>query len=505
MLLKNKLEYLFGFLAVLVVLLLSAPANHSEAEDTYYYARMVECGEWGDMFHGHHLLYLPMSRLLYSSAQVMGYEGRALPLLVGISMISAAVAVCLFSALLRGNGVRKGTAWAFAGALMFSYGFWRYGVAAEIYLPALAFAMAALVSAQLGRLWFCICFSAAALLFHLVCIPVVLMAIPLFYVLRKQFRFVWIHIGVVSVLVSGVYGFVALRAGFTLFPDEMVMRSSLVQPVTWAKGIFAFGQSLLSGNFLFVMPGVADQLVAMFPYHMLQEEVFMGAQAPAWMRWFAPFSFVVTSTGLIALIGFAMRRNDSVSSMAWAGVAWLIGSAGMAMWFEPANPEMWIFTIPAFWLVIGAFWNEVSGGIRWLPFVAAVLFAVHNFSGGMLLVRGEKGDYCRQKGTWIMEHTAAGDVVLVADSHSFTTYLQYWCSARVIDMKFRPLAEWENLDKEGARAIYVFGDVLAPLPPVARRDSASVDNLRKLGLVIKPQLDPVHQTAFGIIYKWRPQ
>jgi hypothetical protein len=107
------------FFAIIAFLAITAPSNHCEAEDTYYYARMAEQGAWSEMFHGHHLLYLPLARGIYRVVQLFGFSGRALPVLIGMSMLSAAAVICLFAALLRRSGQRR--RWVLP--LLFSYGF----------------------------------------------------------------------------------------------------------------------------------------------------------------------------------------------------------------------------------------------------------------------------------------------------------------------------------------------------------------------------------------------
>ncbi|VGO18290.1 hypothetical protein [Pontiella sulfatireligans] len=503
---KNpRIQMVLLFLGSLLLFMAVLPANHSDSEDAYYYARTVEQGEWSEMFHGHHLLYLPACRAVCRAVQAAGYSGRSLPVLIGISMLAGALCICLLASLFRGDGKRREMGWPFVAALFFSYGFWRYSVAAEIYIPALALSMAALLCARDGRLWWSELFSALALLLHLMCIPVVLVSIPLLLVLNRRFRCAGVHMAVVIALVAGVYAGVAWGGRFTFFPDSMVMRSSLGQPLTWAKGLFAFGQNLLSGNFLFSLPPVAERLTQMFPYHMLQEELFMGAQAPSWVQWLAPISFVAAGGAIVCLVVLALRRVSAFPPLGWAALAWLVGSAAMAMWFEPANPEMWIFTIPPLWLFLGLGWRCFPIGLKWLPVVVAGLLAFHNFIGGMLLLRSEANDYCRQKAEWIVEHAVAGDVVLVADSHSFTTYLQYGSPAQVEDMKFQGMDEWNALKKGATGRIYVYGDVLELLPAVARRDSSSVAELRTLGVALRPQLKRIHQDAFGAIYEWSGQ
>ena len=51
------------------------------------------------------------------------------------------------------------------------------------------------------------------------------------------------------------------------------------------RGIIAFGQCLISGNFLFGFTGVNDSLVALFPSRMLSEEQFMANHMPTWLPW----------------------------------------------------------------------------------------------------------------------------------------------------------------------------------------------------------------------------
>ena len=227
----------------------------------------------------------------------------------------------------------------------------------------------------------------------------------------------------------------------------------------------------------------------------------MGCNSPAWISWFAPLSFVVAGVVLIWMVVIAARRFSELPPLGWAGVAWFVGSCAMAMWFEPANPEMWIFAIPSLWLVLGLAWK--FGQLRWLPVAAASLLAIHNFAGGMLLVRNAEGDYCSRKAAWIVEQATSDDLVLVADSHSFSTYLQYWSSARIEDMKFQGLEDWNSMQKDVPGKIFVYSDVVDLLPAVARRDPQSVDQLRKVGDTLGPGLVRVYEDGFGVIYEWR--
>jgi hypothetical protein len=100
----------------------------------------------------------------------------------------------------------------------------------------------------------------------------------------------------------------------------------------------------------------------------------------------------------------------------------------------------------------------------------------------------------------------------MADSHSFSTYVQYWSPAQVIDAKFQGLpalpvlsnAEGSGVERETRPGghVFVYGDVIDPLPALLRRGPESVDQLRRLGEKLEPGLMPVHTNRFGTIYEW---
>jgi hypothetical protein len=149
------------------------PENHTEAEDAYYYARMVESGRGAELYHRHHLLYLPVGRALLTGARAAGYAGRALPVLIVWSVVAGAVTVTSLAILLGRRG-----GWAAVG-LLGSYGFWRYSGTAEIYVPVMALMTGALLCAvrsdrRVGWAAGAVILSSAALLLHLAALPAVL-------------------------------------------------------------------------------------------------------------------------------------------------------------------------------------------------------------------------------------------------------------------------------------------------------------------------------------------
>lgn len=510
---NGRLKTIVLFAALLGFFVLTAPINHSEAEDAYYYARMAEQGMSSEMFHAHHLLYLPLTRIVFHAVQLTGYAGRAFPVLTGISMISGALAVCLFAALLRRTGMKNRVVWPFSAALLFSYGFWRYSTTVEIYAPAAALSLLTLYCAVRSNerlfFWGSVLSGSFALLLHLVTIPAVLLAVPFLYMLRRQNIRAAVYVAVVLLIAAAGYGLVigcGLRPG--VFTDTLVQRGTLMNPLTWISALVAWGQTVCSGNFLFSIPAVSERIVQLLPFHMLQEELFMGEQAARWVSAVAPVTFglaVGLAAGIFCVVVRQCKRiriNQPATSV--AVLLWFIGSAAMALCFEPANPETWICVLPPFWLSAGLVWNAVPDGrlSRWMPAALATVLLLHNWIGGVSLVGNLSGDYCRQKGAWVAEQVRSGDLILTADSHSFVTFLEYQTRARVADAKFINIEQWNELKRQTSGRIFVFADVMELLPPVARRAPDAVRQIHEVSSQLQPGLLLVHSDQFGTVYQW---
>ena len=537
----------FLFFAALAFLALTVPANQLEAEDAYYYARMVEQGSGVELFHPHHLLYLPLSRVAFRCAQAGGYTGRAFPLLIALSALSAAAAVTLFARLLADAANRPGgvplrrtargktterqppaepgavapalgrrrfpVPW-FALALLFSYGFWRYGVTAEIYLPALALMLGALVAAvgaqRLdGRFGVGAALSVAAGLMHLVSLPLVLAAIPALYVLRRRRRLAIVHALVVAGGIAAAYGAVAAGPGWRGFADPAVARDGLTQPFTWVKAAAAAGQTLLSGNFLFAWPSAGDALQRIFPSRMLQEELFLGRQAAAWVRWLAPVTCAAALAGLVAvwlrILARLRATRAEPDALRGSALVWLAGSAALALWTEPANPEMWIAALAPFWLLTARLWPAVaseSRAVKLAPAALTVLLLAHNGVGGWALIASPRSDYARAKFAWLNARAKPGDLIVTAESYSVVTRQQYVLPARVADAKFLRPEDWPALRASVRGRIFVMGDVLEPVAALLRRDPAAVARLRALADEIRPGLALLHADEWGGVYEY---
>jgi sirohydrochlorin ferrochelatase len=128
---------------------------------------------------------------------------------------------------------------------------------------------------------------------------------------------------------------------------------------------------------------------------------------------------------------------------------------------------------------------------------------IHNWVGGMSLIQTPDGDYCRQKGAWVIAHACRGDLILTADSHSFVTFLEYQTPARVLDAKFRtPENVLQTLESRGSGRVLVYSDVINVLPALANRGAETVARLQALAGQLHSKLTPVFDTRGWVIYEW---
>lgn len=496
--------------ATLAFLTWTTPANRSEAEDAYYYAKRVEQASSAREFHVHHALYLPAGRLLFRTAQALGYEGRGLSVLTVWSRVSGAACIGLLLFLMQRYGRMAGPS---ALALLGSYGFWRYAVEAEIYVPMLALSLAALATIDRSRsrsgLWLASAFLAGALLLHLAAIAALAAAIAVLGFQGRRGSAVRVGLGVslfVGLILAGLDG----RVGLVTFHDSGVTRpfgvASLIQAIS------AFGHSLVSGNFIFAHPVWAGRLESLFPGRFLIEELFMGRHAPPGTVWISGLTAVLLVAAGVARAlqaGQACRRPaDSRERRALtlgAGV-WLALAIAAAVRTEPSNPEMWLMTLPALWLWLGLAGDPGTGRRGGIPWILAVALLAHNWFGGLRLLQDPGGDYLAWKGEAAVNRAAAGDVVLTADSHVFVTYLAYRTGAEVLDAKFlseetfgRRLRDWTG----PAPRIWVFEEVFHPLPPALRRQPEDVRRLRDLGNALRAEARLSGGNPGREIYEWR--
>ncbi|HKL20997.1 MAG TPA: hypothetical protein VJ904_04280, partial [Tichowtungia sp.] len=73
--------------------------------------------------------------------------------------------------------------------------------------------------------------------------------------------------------------------------------------------------------------------------------------------------------------------------------------------------------------------------------------------------------------------------------------------ARVLDVKSATARMVFDAIKQTKGRVFVFDDVINPLPPVRRRAAESVEELRRIAAWLTPQIEPVDDSGTGAAAK----
>ena len=502
------LKHILIALAALVVFVLVVPGNHTEAEDAFEYSRLVEEGRGAELFHPHHLLYLPMQKAVFGCANVVGYSGRSYYVARSVSMAAGAVALVLFllvaQRLLAATGRQQGGffAWITVFGLFSTYGFVRYACEVEIYIPAMVPMLAAVYSAlrpdgSKRSLVAGIACSALALLLHTINFATALVVVPLIHALLfRRRKFAAIHLFSTTALVVLVYGVVHGTVGMSSPPVDSASEGWL-QPGTPLKAVAGLGQCLVSANFAFAYEAVTATLQQWFPYRVFVEEIYTAQQMPPWMVAFAPFSFLLGVAGLLVggiwVAAGVVKQSLFREPCFWILLIWFAGTAAPTVLLEPSNPELWILSLAPLWLLFA--WLASSSWTKGFQRVAVgmvALLAFHNLLVGMGMLRNPEGDYNRQKAEWVLGRAAEGDVLYTADSFVFSFYLNYWSEAEV-----------RNANSQGwkqGKSTFVFDDVFNPPPAVGIRYPGFAKHVEAVAKELRPICSKVRQDRFGGVW-----
>lgn len=499
------LKPILFMVAALCVFAVLLPGNHSEAEDAFEYSRLVEEGQGAELFHPHHLLYLPVQKGIFNAVQSVGYEGRSYYVVRAVSMLSGALALYLFLLVAgrlqaaAGDHADRRMPWIATLGLLSSYGYIRYACEVEIYVPAmtlmLASVYAALRAGESGK-WFAaaILFSAFALLLHTINAATALVVVPCIYLFHgRRWKQSLLHVAVTLSLVGVVYLWVQSTCG-TFRPATDTASEGLLRPGTMGKAIVGFGQCILSANFVFAYENVAAKMQALFPYRVFAEEMFAGSHLPGWLKGMAPVTFIATllvwfSMSLWLLVS-AIRRRVFDRTVLWI-LPWLGGTLSPTLLLEPSNPELWILALAPLWMLLAWFSIRLKVTVR-LLIPAVALLMVHNLVAGMGSVRNRAGDYNYAKAEWMLQQAEAGDTIHTAESFVFTFYLDYWSEAEVRNVNTQT---WHP-----GTTTYVFDDVFHPPEAVGIRYPVFAERVGVTAAELQPLCRKIHDDQFGGIW-----
>ena len=514
-------------LGVLILFCFTVPYNQSEAEDGYDFARRVEQGTFADQTGVNRLLALPIFGAAYDAAQAVGYSGRAFTFMLWINRLMAAACVLMFRSLLEAMSIpcSAGTAGGSppgkdqtcslhlqpALCLTFSYGFWRYANAAETYMLAMFLLLGAWLLALKGRWILSAVVSGLGVLVHLLNAIPLLFVIPLFYLLQsRDWRRAFVHGGIAGSVVAAGYLACAPLIDWGGLGAQHHSIESGFRLSNLLRGAVAFGQNIVSGNFLFGFEAFRSRLAGLFPSRMFGEEFYMGRQMPPWLPWAGVLTLTAAALVMLwytvtAFRGLrsrppAQRDDPSRRATQTACLVWLLLYAAVVIHTEAGSPELWIPALVPFWLLLVPLINAAS---RNRPAVAVLLptvLLVHNLIGGLLPVLPEDSDYHRAKGAWLVENCTAQDAIWIDYEPVMIFYLEYFTPAQIVSSHTLQTDQIGTLLGSVPGKVYAPASFFEPMEAMRIRSPEMYDHMRAVGGQFRPLFRKEAEDAFGGVF-----
>ena len=467
---ETQLELLANgrwYLVVLVYLFFSAlylltwVGNVGDTDDVYYFAYLVE---------NFPVNYVGDPRLLlYKAAMQWGYLGinlAELPI-TGLQLMRAFSALCggaivivFYQMLVRDLKIHVIAAAAATMFLVMSYGFWRYAIEAEVYIPSILLLLIALrwfyhlenkvevgpfAMVPLGV------FSGIVVLFYQPnAIPLAL-AFTLMMLRRGRCCGLIVYGLVAGVIVIGGYwlGFKIYTThplGLETFQQFLAQRS--LEFVVWPfdkeniiratlGSILILTHDLVSANWLFAHDWVALDVKQLFAYEWFVEKQYTARQG-GWLIY--PPLLLLPLLGLLSLWliirAFPYGFKALVQQKTLPYLVWLLFS-GLVVWrLNPYGPEAWIMLLPPLVVVLTILVIQpaVMNGVR-KPLLAMVLIVVaHNAMSGIGIIHDHLSEYAVAKTQWILDNAGENDAVLIVDDNPLFMTMNYRSNAVILPL-----------------------------------------------------------------------
>ncbi len=369
--------------------------------DALSYILDVDRKPWPELFHPHHLLYGPFGALIRALAGALGWQGSVGIWLQVTNALVGALAVTGLFALCRVVTGATGAALAAAFLTGWSYAFWYYAVEVEVYTLAAGALIAALwvfigltraptrtLAVGLGVA------QAMAVFAHqtnaLLTLPVLLAIAVLPISWRDRWRLALAYLVPLTILVGGVYLWVALGvSGMRRWEEVWRWLTGYAQTGFWGGAI---DEAKLAG----LVQGWSDTLA-------------MPGGA-----------VIVVITVALILTGWrgiaALPRPLLVFLLSW-----LVVYGAFFLWWEPDNIEFWIASLPPLALLLSAalarghpldHWRAGAAGSLGLALALAMLA----LNLPAIAQRGDAGrDLQRQIAAALAANSQPGDLIIVPD------------------------------------------------------------------------------------------
>jgi len=447
------------FAAFAALYLLTWVGNVGDTDDVYYFAYLVENFPLNYVGDPRLMLYKSLMQGLYQVAHALGIPITGLQLMRGFSALcGAAVVIVFFRLLARDLRVHVYAAAAGTALLAFSYGFWRYAIEAEVYVPAILLLLIALrwcyrldAREQLAPLALLPLglFSGLAVLFYQPNVIPLALAFTLMLLRRRRCCGLMVYgLSAALVVIGGYYlGFKIYQGhplGLESFQEFLAQRS--LEFVVWPfdaenliraslGSLMILSHDLVSANWLFAHDWIGIEVQQLFAYEWFVEKQFAARQG-GWLV-YPPLLLLplLALLGLWLLIraypyGFAaLLRHKTLPYLVW------LLFSGLVVWrLNPYGPEAWIMLLPPLLVVLTLLVLQpaVRNGVRDALLAIVVIMLAHNAISGIGIIHDRLSEYAVAKTQWILENAGPDDAVLIVDDNPLFMTMNYRSEAKIL-------------------------------------------------------------------------
>ena len=445
------------FLGLLLLYLLTAPANHALGLDTYWLARLVASEPITEVRQPRLFLWIAAMQGLHVAAASAVADPDPFRLIGFANAIQAALAVTLFARLLMGRlAVDPRSAWLSAGLLGSSYGIWRYATEIEVYATAALLSVALLLAAfavdrgeparLTRRVLALACLGGVVTLVYQPIGFVAGIAIPFFLLIRLGLASAALYCALAgAVLIVGLS--VAYRlsvdaadahAVAVVLDAERVPSPKLPDLMTLPEVAYAVSHDLLSTNWSYAFEPFRSLFERAGPETTRASEVFAAEQA-GWIVWVGALTLPIAAVLLAAIAWTAVRQPSAARLCAREAtlVVWLAVHAAMMIVVSPADFEGWILAlVPMAALAARRLVAPtVAAGRGVVVGLLLVVFLMHNGLAGIGVLAREDGDYLRARGGPLVERSGADDLIVMGRDRRLQQYLRHAGRERILRVK----------------------------------------------------------------------
>lgn len=433
--------------------------NVGDTDDVYYFSFLVENFPLNYVGDPRLMLYKAWMQWAYHGFHLFDIKITGIELMRGFSALCGAAAVIVFFQMLARDLKVHVIAAAVATLLLaFSYGYWRYAIEAEVYVPAILMLLIALrwfyhldEKEQIPgfSLLMLGLFSGITVLFYQPnAIPLALAFTIM--LIRRQRCCSLIAYGVVvgAVILGGYWGGYQVYSthpmGVETFQDFLAQRS--LEFVVWPfdeeniiratlGSVLILSHDLLAANWLFAHDWVSLDIKQLFAYEWFVEKQYAASVA----GWKVQPPLVILPIVALILLWLTIRAfpfgfKALFAHKALPYLVWVLFS-GLVVWrLNPYGPEAWIMLLPPIVVVFTLFILNpaVEKGVRYPLLALVVLTIAHNAISGIGIIHDRLSEYAVAKTQWILDNANEKDVVLIVDDNPLFMTMTYRSKAMVL-------------------------------------------------------------------------